>query len=120
MKDSSTSPIHVVYDCSCRANAESPSFNDCLSSSLPQLNRLTDILTRFRYGRYALTTDIEKAFLQVGLYELDRDATRFFWMRDPNDPNSELDTYRIEVILFEATCSLFILLKDVRSCYQTN
>ena len=108
-KESSTTPIRVVYDCSCRANADSPSLNDCLSSSPPQLNRLTDILTRFRYGKYALTTDIEKAFLQVGLHESDRDATRFFWMRDPNDPNSELDTYRFKVILFGATCSPFIL-----------
>ena len=37
--------------------------NECLSSAHPQLNDLTQILTRFRLGKYAITTDIEKAFL---------------------------------------------------------
>ncbi|VDI18657.1 Hypothetical predicted protein [Mytilus galloprovincialis] len=74
-----------------------------------KLNKLTDILTRFRYGKYALTTDIEKAFLQIGLDEEDRDSTRFFWLRDPSNPKSELETYRFKVILFGATCSPFIL-----------
>ncbi|VDI22616.1 Hypothetical predicted protein [Mytilus galloprovincialis] len=108
-KDSSTTPIRIVYDCSCRQDSESPSLNDCLSSTPPQLNKLTDILTRFRYGKYALTTDIEKAFLQIGLDEEDRDSTRFFWLRDPSNPKSELETYRFKVILFGATCSPFIL-----------
>ncbi|VDI60377.1 Hypothetical predicted protein [Mytilus galloprovincialis] len=96
-------------DRSCRQDSESPSLNDCLSSTPPQLNKLTDILTRFRYGKYALTTDIEKAFLQIGLDEEDRDSTRFFWLRDPSNPKSELETYRFKVILFGATCSPFIL-----------
>ncbi|VDI39016.1 Hypothetical predicted protein [Mytilus galloprovincialis] len=81
-------------------NSESPSLNDCLSSTPPQLNKLTDILTRFRYGKYALTTDIEKAFLQIGLDEEDRDSTRFFWLRDPSNPKSELETYRFKRDLY--------------------
>ncbi|XP_063446632.1 uncharacterized protein LOC134726161 [Mytilus trossulus] len=89
-KDSSTTPIRIVYDCSCRQVSESPSLNDCLSSTPQQLNKLTDILTRFRYGKYALTTDIEKAFLQIGLDEENRDSTRFFWLRDPSNPKSNL------------------------------
>ena len=108
-KESSTTPIRIVYDCSCRQNAESPSLNDCLSSSPPQLNKLTDILTRFRLGKYAITSDIEKAFLQIELDEEDRDATRFFWLSDPSDPESRLETYRFKVLLFGATCSPFIL-----------
>jgi len=108
-KESSTTPIRIVYDCSCRQNSESPSLNDCLSSAPPQLNDLTNILTRFRLGKYAITTDIEKAFLQIGLAEEDRDATRFFWLSDPTEPKSKLDIYRFKVILFGATCSPFIL-----------
>ena len=50
-KDLSTTPIRVVYDCSCRQDSYSPSLNDCLSSTPPQLNQLTDILTRFRFGK---------------------------------------------------------------------
>ncbi|VDI58369.1 Hypothetical predicted protein [Mytilus galloprovincialis] len=100
-KDLSTTPIRIVYDCSCRQDSESPSLNDCLSSTPPQLNKLTDILTRFRYRKYALITDIEKAFLQIGLDEEDRDSTRFFCLRDPSNPKSELETYRFKVIYSE-------------------
>ena len=108
-KESSTTPIRIVYDCSCRQNAESPSLNDCLSSSPPQLNKLTDILTRFRLGKYAITSDIEKAFLQIELDEEDRYATRFFWLSNHSDPESRLETYRFKVLLFGATFSPFIL-----------
>ena len=108
-KESSTTPIRIVYDCSCRHDSESPSLNDCLSSAPPQLNDLTNILTRFRLGKYAITTDIEKAFLQIGLAEEYQGATRFFWLSDPTEPKSKLDIYRFKVILFGATCSPFIL-----------
>lgn len=68
-KDSSTTPIRIVYDCSCRESKDKPSLNDCLDSTLPILNDLTSILTKFRLHEIAVTTDIEKAFLHVGLHE---------------------------------------------------
>ena len=56
-----------------------------------------------------MSTDIEKAFLNVGLDIEDRDVTRFFWLSKPTDPNSDLTTYRFKSVLFGATCSPFIL-----------
>ena len=108
-KDSATTPIHIVYDCSCRQNRDSPSLNDCLESTPLQLNDLTSILTRFCLHRFAVCTDIEKAFLHVQLDERDRDVTRFLWLSDMNDPDSKLTTYRFKSVLFGATCSPFIL-----------
>ncbi|XP_053378634.1 uncharacterized protein LOC123538185 [Mercenaria mercenaria] len=117
-KDSSTTPIRIVYDCSCRKSRDEPSLNDCLESTPPILNDLTSLLTRFRYNRYAVTTDIEKAFLHVGLHESDRDVTRFLWLQNTNDPCSPLITYRFKVVLFGATCLPFMLnatlLKNLR------
>ena len=107
--DSATTFIHIVYDCSCRQNRDSPILNDCLESTPPQLNDLTSILTRFRLHRFAVCTDIEKAFLHVQLDERDRDVTRFLWLSDMNDPDSKLTTYRFKSVLFGATCSPFIL-----------
>ena len=108
-KDSATTPIRIVYDCSCRESQESPSLNDCLESTPPELNELTPIIMRFRYHRYAVSTDIEKAFLQVQLHESDRDVTRFLWLTDSSNPDSPLTTYRFRSVLFGATCSPFIL-----------
>ncbi|VDH93827.1 Hypothetical predicted protein [Mytilus galloprovincialis] len=36
-KDSNTTPIRIVYDCSCHGNPDLPSLNDCLSSAPPIL-----------------------------------------------------------------------------------
>ncbi|XP_052221906.1 uncharacterized protein LOC127838296 [Dreissena polymorpha] len=86
MKESSTTPILIVYDCSCKQSPGKPSLTYCLESTPPVLNDLTSILLRFCLHRYAVSTDIEKALLHVGLHEKDRDATRFLWLSDPSDP----------------------------------
>ncbi len=109
IKESSTTPLRVVYDCSCRKSSEHPSLNDCLTTGPPILNDLTAILLRFRRPKYGLTADIEKAFLNIVLDEEDRDATRFFWLSNPNDPYSTFDVYRFKRVLFGATSSPFIL-----------
>jgi transposase InsO family protein len=107
-KDSNTTPIRIVYDCSCKSR-DQPSLNDCLMSTPPELNDLTGILLRFRMNRYAIATDIEKAFLNIALDEKDRDVTRFLWLSDNHNPNSDLTTYRFRTVLFGATSSPFIL-----------
>ena len=71
-KESTTTPIRIVYDCSCRESASSASLNDCLTIGPPFLNNLCSILLRFRNHRYALSIDIEKAFLHVQLRNDDR------------------------------------------------
>jgi len=90
LKDSSTTPVHIVYDCSCHQGRNQPSLNDCLHTSQPQLNDLCCIILRFRLHPVGICSDIEKAFLHIHLNEDDRDWTRFLWLRDPQDPNSEL------------------------------
>ena len=119
-KESSTTPIRIVYDCSCRMSPEHSSLNDSLMNTPPALNDLSKILVRFRLHRYAITTDIEKAFLHVGLSEEDRDVTRFLWLSDPSDPDSPLITYRFKAVLFGATCSPFILNATLLKHLQQN
>ncbi|XP_061168132.1 uncharacterized protein LOC133177057 [Saccostrea echinata] len=108
-KDSVTTPVRIVYDCSCHETPNTASLNDCLMNIPPQLNDIASILLRFRLNKYAVTTDIEKAFLNVGLEEEDRDVTRFFWFDEPTNPNGQLVNYRFKSVLFGATCSPFIL-----------
>jgi hypothetical protein len=76
LKESSTTPLRIVYDCSCSPNAAQPSLNSCLSTGPDILNDITSILVRFRCYRYGITADIEKVFLSISLDEQNRDATR--------------------------------------------
>ena len=42
------------------------------------LHDLCGLLMRYRFKKIGIKDDFEKAFLQIGLQEKDRDATRFF------------------------------------------
>jgi hypothetical protein len=107
-KNSSTTPIRIVYDCSCKSST-SRSLNDCLLAGPPLQNDITEILLRFRFHKFGVVSDIEKAFLQINLHEDDRDYTRFLWLSDPKNANSDIVTYRFKSILFGAKSSPFIL-----------
>ena len=107
-KDSQTTPIRIVYDCSCRENPSAASLNDCLEVG-PPLNDLCSILLRFRLHRYALSTDIEKAFLHVRLHEDDRNFTRFLWPMQPENPDSSFQTFRFTSVPFGTASSPFML-----------
>ena len=56
-----------------------------------------------------LSTDIEKAFLHVSFDGNDRDFTRFFWLSDPKNPESEFQVFRYKTVLFGSTSSPFML-----------
>ena len=108
-KESSTTPIRIVYNCSCKQSPSSPSLNDCLNPGPPFLNDLCSILLHFCQHNYAFSVDIEKAFLHVQLDEIDRDFTRFLWLSNPTDPTSQFVMFHFRVVLFGATCSPFML-----------
>ena len=110
MRNSETTPLRIVYDCS----AGHPSLNDCLLTGPSLTNELGNILLKFRLNRYACSSDIEKAFLNIHLNKNDRDYTRFLWPENPLDSNSPLLTYRFKVVLFGATCSPFLLNASIK------
>ena len=43
------------------------------------------------------------------LHGADRDFTRFLWLSDPTDPESNLIVYRFRVVLFGSVSSPFML-----------
>ena len=108
-KDSLTTPIRIVYDCSCRGSNGVASLNDCLSVGPPFLNNLCAILLRFRVHAFALSTDIEKAFLHIKLHPSDRNFTRFLWPSDFESSDTKFETYRFTVVPFGASSSPFML-----------
>ena len=107
-KDSLTTPIRIVYYCSCWGSGQSASLNDCLTVGPPFLNNLCTIL-RFHIHDFALSTDMEKAFLHVKLRSSDRNFTSFLWPTHLESNDIQFQTYRFTVIPFGASSSPFIL-----------
>ena len=61
---------------------------------------LFDVLIKFRTKVIALTADIEKAFLQIGIRQEDRDFLRFLWYDDPQSANRSVVQLRYARLLF--------------------
>ena len=93
-KDSTTTPIRVVFDCSFRASKNSPSLNDHLVFRPLLLSDMCSIIIRFP---------------SRGLDEGDSYFTRFFWLSDPMNPESTFQVFRFKSVLFGSTSSPFIL-----------
>ena len=58
---------------------------------------------------------MSKAFLRVGLQEVDRDFVRFLWS---SDPEAEPLTYRFKSVLFGSTSSPFLLQATLYKHFQ--
>ena len=106
--DKQTTKVRVVYDASSKVGSH-PSLNDCLHTGPPMLEHIPDILIRFRINKVAITADIEKAFLMVGISKEDRDALRFLWLKDVHSEQPEVVALRFARVVFGVTASPFLL-----------
>lgn len=81
LQEGKSTKLRIVYDGSAKVKDNS-SLNECLYRGPLMLEELTGLLIRFREHNVAIVSDVEKAFLQVGLQPNDRDVTRFLWIKD--------------------------------------
>ncbi|XP_017494215.1 PREDICTED: uncharacterized protein LOC108382340 [Rhagoletis zephyria] len=101
--DKSTTQLRLVFD----GSAAEPGFkslNDNLFKGVNSWSSL-DLLLRFRLGKHAFVSDIEKAFLQIQMEPNDRDALRFYWIDAQGVPVA----YRFKVVPFGTSASPFLL-----------
>ena len=104
-----TTKVRVVYDASCKDGKTSTSLNDCLHTGPALTPLIFDILLRFRANSVAIVGDIEKAFLNIEMHPEDRDCLRFLWVKDVNDSEPEIITYRFNRVVFGVSSSPFLL-----------
>ncbi|XP_064471859.1 uncharacterized protein LOC135386067 [Ornithodoros turicata] len=110
-EQSSSTKIRIVFDASSHARA-CTSLNDHLEKG-PKLHPdLLDVLVRFRMKSIGMTGDIQKAYLQIGVKEEDRDSLRFQWF-DEISPHSaatgNIVEWRMTRVPFGTTASAFLL-----------
>ena len=105
-KSAETTKLRIVYEASAKESNSQPSLNDCLHPGPALQNQLWNILVRARFSPILLTGDLEKAFLQIRIRELERDSLRFHWKPPGSD---SIEVYRFTRALFGLTCSPFLL-----------
>ncbi|XP_054709007.1 uncharacterized protein LOC129218706 [Uloborus diversus] len=83
-EDKVTSKVRMVFDASSKEKHLN-SLNDCLFPG-PNLNpNVLDIILSFKKHNIAFCADLEKAFLQIGIAEEDRNYLKFIWFSNERD-----------------------------------
>ena len=113
-QDRETTKLRIVYDGSAKLPKHERSLNDCLQTGPNYIPQLIDVLIKFRWNPIAITADIEKAFLMVGINESNRDMLRFLWLRDPHQANPEIVHMRFCRLVFGLRPSPAILGATIR------
>ena len=103
----------IVFDASSKIE-NSPSLNNCLHSCHCLLPLIFDILLRFRIWGMALVPDIKQAFLNIQIYEGDRDFLRFLWVEKFSEKD-EIAVYGILRVVFGVTSRPFLLGATIKS-----
>ena len=93
----------LVYDASARH--EGRSLNDVLYQGEDNLQKLIDVILRFRHYPVAFTADVKEMFLQCGINEPVRNLLRIVWFKD-HDLDAPIVTYRFKRLPFGLNCSM--------------
>ncbi|CAB3977465.1 Hypothetical predicted protein [Paramuricea clavata] len=99
-----TTKIRMVFDVSAKPAPLANSINECMFTGPSLQPLLWDILIRARMTPNLLLADIQKAFLQIGVKETDRDAFRFLFEIDGKEEH-----FRFARLPFGVEASPFLL-----------
>ncbi|XP_055928661.1 uncharacterized protein LOC129959795 [Argiope bruennichi] len=105
-KENSTTKIRLIFN-GFAGDKNSPSINDCLEKGPNLVELIPSVLNRFRIGKYGVTADIEKAFLQIELQGDDRSYLKILWWQGGQKEN--LNNFQHRRVVFGITSSPFLL-----------
>ena len=118
-RDDKPGKVRIVHDCA--ATFKGVSLNNMCHQGPDFLNKLQNILVRFREHTYAFTSDVSAMYLQVKIPVEQRDVLRFLW----RDADGELVELRTTSHLFGgvwcASSSTFALrraMEDAQACAE--
>ena len=117
-QDKSSTKVRVVYDGSSRENGVS--LNDCLQGGQSRFTDLFSVLLRFRTHKFCVSADLEKAFLQVGIQEDDRDLLRFLFYEDIHAESPKLITFKFKRVCFGINSSMALLGSAIDAHFEKN
>ncbi|UYV81333.1 hypothetical protein LAZ67_20000811 [Cordylochernes scorpioides] len=104
-ENSPTTKVRPVFDASAKKKGKL-SLNDCLERGPNMIETIPRILNKFRKSEIGVSSDIEKAFLQIGIREEDRDYLRFLWY----DKEGNVMVLHHARVVFGITTSPYLLL----------
>ena len=89
---------------------ETFSMNQCMLAGLSLNHKITTAIQLLRFENYLLVFDIKKAFLQIGMSEIDQSRLAFLWFKDVNKENHEIVAFQNARLPFGLKCSPAILM----------
>ena len=110
-----TTKVRIVYDTSATISSKNVSLNECLETGPPLQNFIWGILTRSRFRSILLWGYIE-VFLQIVIWESEKDVLRFHWVDSLESKNIEI--LRFTRLVFSLTQSPFFLEGTLRKHFE--
>ena len=105
--ESLTTKLRVVFDASCKSS-NGVSLNDTMLVGPKLQPDLFEILTKFRFYRYALTADIAKMYRQVLIHESHRNFQCILWRNDSEEP---VHILRLKTVTYGTSAAPFLAVR---------
>lgn len=111
-----STPIRIVFAGNAKQSQNAISINEAIYKGRQLIEDLLSILLRFRKHPIALTSDLEKAYHQIGLRKEDRNYVKCIWLKDPTKPPEPNNLMHLQFtrIAFGIIASSFILQATIR------
>ena len=109
-----TFKVRPVFNASSHFKNE-VSLNECIKNCPNLLPTAMDTLIKFRKYPIALTGDISKAYLRIGIQKEYRNFLCFYWLKNADSLNSGLEPYRMKVNTFGVKDAQFNMIMAIRT-----